>query len=272
MLYTKVSNNEDANIAVFLPGRPLPLVAHSSHPNWDEIIEQVEADDEDGLVELFDLAEAAAVKFREALSDRVSVDNGTVYLDGDPVDNALTNQVLRFLQEDVDDWAPLVNFFEKVQANPNEHSREQLYEWITRHALTITEEGDIVAYKGVTSDNQGNLVSQHSGSAIVNGKPLTGRIPNAIGSTIEMARSTVQHDPSTGCSTGLHVGTYEYAQSYSRSGALLEVRINPRDVVSVPSDCSHQKMRVCRYTVVKAITDRYSTAVRYDGADEDDTL
>ena len=63
-----------------------------------------------------------------------------------------------------------------------------------------------------------------------------------------MPRGEVQHDPESGCSTGLHVGTYAYAQGYARA-ALLTVHVNPRDVVSVPTDCDAEKMRVCRYVV-----------------------
>ena len=76
---------------------------------------------------------------------------------------------------------------------------------------------------------------------------------------IEIARSYVNHDPSQGCSTGLHVGTYAYAKGYARS-ALLEVHVNPRDVVSVPTDCDAQKVRVTAAKVVKAEAVEYDTA------------
>jgi mRNA-degrading endonuclease RelE of RelBE toxin-antitoxin system len=62
----------------------------------------------------------------------------------------------------------------------------------------------------------------------------------------------VAFDPSTGCASGLHAGTYEYAKMYA-SGALLKVVINPRDVVSVPTDSDAQKLRVSRYRVVETI-------------------
>jgi len=67
-----------------------------------------------------------------------------------------------------------------------------------------------------------------------------------------------------GCHTGLHVGTYAYASNFGQ-GALLEVQVNPRDVVSVPTDCSAAKMRTCRYVVVDTIDQPYTTAVKpYD--------
>jgi hypothetical protein len=46
------------------------------------------------------------------------------------------------------------------------------------------------------------------------------------------------------------LGSHEYANSFKGSGRMLVVKINPKDVVSVPGDCSHQKLRTCRYEVI----------------------
>jgi hypothetical protein len=166
---------------------------------------------------------------------------------------------------------PLVNFFENVQSNPNPHSREQLYSWLNRENFTITGDGMIVGYKGVRKTDEG-LESIQSGRAIVNGEVKTGHIPNPLGATIEMPRGDVEFDPSVGCHTGLHVGNFAYANSFAQ-GALLEVRVNPRDVVSVPTECSAQKMRTCRYVVFGMIDAPHTVPVVYDyenDYDEDD--
>lgn len=272
MLYSLVSDDAgNSNVTVFIPGGDPPvLVAHSSHSNFDAIVEACLANESEGIEELFDLGVTVATRF-ESLSERVSVQNGHVFLDGDVVDDTLTKQIIRFLDEDIEDWKPLVNFFEKVQANPNVHSREQLYRWLDRYDFTITQSGDIVGYKGVSKKSDGTLISRNSGSAIVNGEKVTGQIPNTPGDVIEMPRSEVEFDPSVGCSRGLHVGTYNYAQGWA-SGAMLEVHVNPRDVVSVPTDCSDQKVRVCRYKVVQTLDAPYSTAVLDDdyGYDDED--
>jgi hypothetical protein len=261
--YTLVGHDDGSNIVVFVPGSP-PLVAHSSHPNFDKIVEGALAGD-DSVTELFDVAATAAQRFQR-LSERVTTANGRLYLDGEEVANALTTQVLRFLDQGVDDWEPLVKFFENVQANPNEHSREQLFSWLDAEDFTITPDGMIVGYKGVQKTDDG-FESINRGSAIVDGEVKQGAIPNHIGAVVEMPRNKVAFDPSTGCSTGLHVGTYDYASRFAR-GALLEVHVNPRDVVSVPTDCSWAKMRVCRYVVVDTIDAPYSSALL--GYDNDD--
>lgn len=256
--FTLVGTEDGSNISVFVPGQT-PMVAHSSHPNFEAILAGAIEGDE-SVIDLFDVSQTAGKRF-ERLSERVTAANGRLYLDGEEVANALSGQVVRFLNEGVDDWQPLVNFFENVQANPNEHSREQLYAWLEGEAFTITEDGLIVGYKSVQSTGDG-YQSISSGRAIVNGEVHTGRIPQDIGDVVEMPRGEVTFDPGIGCHTGLHVGTYGYADTFS-GDTLLEVHVNPRDVVSVPTDCNAQKMRVCRYTIVDTITKPYATAVKY---------
>jgi hypothetical protein len=264
--FMRVRQDESDSIVVFVEGEA-PQVAGDSHPNFDAIVKAAE-DGDPSVIELFDIAATAAQKFQR-LSERVTTANGRLYLDGEEIDNALTTQVLRFLDAGVDDWEPLVKFFENVQANPNEHSREHLYRWLDARDFTITPDGLIVGYKGVSVNADGDFVSIHSGKAIVDGEVKSGQIPNRIGSVIEMPRGQVQFDPGVGCSVGLHVGTYDYASGFGRGG-LLEVHVNPRDVVSVPTDSGDAKMRVCRYVVVNTLDRPYSSPVLYDYEDDYD--
>lgn len=275
--YVLTGNDDDANLVVFIPGFG-PKVAHSSHPNFERILADVRTGDPsaeiltfEALAELFDIAKAVESWFAP-LSDRVSVRGSRVYFDGVEVDNALTRQVVRFLEEGMDNWLPLVLFFEKVQTNPNEHSREQLYSWLANRDFSITDNGDIIGYKGVERDGQHEYISKNYGYATVDGVEYKNdRIPNPIGAVVEMPRDMVEWDPSVGCHTGLHVGTFEYAQSFA--SVVLEIHVNPRDVVSVPTDCDFAKVRCCRYRVVKEIEVKYSAPLivsEYGYEDEED--
>lgn len=265
--FTLATVDNESSITVYLPGQPVQ-VAHEDHPNFDEIKGYVldiaadndglSDDDVDELLELFDTS-IAVKSILEPLSQRIRVANGRVYFDGDEVHNALTDQIIRFRDEGVEDYIPLVNFFERVQSNPNEHSREQLYTWLSQRDFTITKAGLIVGYKGVRTTDNG-YESIHHGPAIVNGRQVNGSVPNNVGDVVEMPRSQVAHDPATGCSSGLHVGTYDYARSFSQ-GAVLEVHVDPRDVVSVPTDCGWAKVRTCRYTVIGSIDTPYNAPV-----------
>lgn len=271
--FTLIGNDDGgSNIVVFVPGSS-PQVAHESHPNFEAIVTAARAGDEN-VLDLFDIAATVAQKFQR-LSERITTAYGKLFLDGEEIDGALVDQVLRFLDEDVEDWKPLVAFFENVQANPNEHSREQLYEWLSKRPFTITPDGMIVGYKGVQSTlaDGGGYLSIHSGKAIVDGELVTGRIPTNPGSVVEMPRGEVQWDPSSGCASGLHVGTYDYAAAYGDT--MLEVHVNPRDVVSVPTDSDAAKMRCCRYRIIQEIDRPYyapvtsSTWSQEDDVDDD---
>jgi hypothetical protein len=273
--YTIVGSGDEQNITVLVPGVDLTQTqAHSSHPNFKAIVAAVLGDEPvstDELVRLFDTGQAVAEKFAK-LSDRVMVSGGKVYFDGDEIDNSLTQQIVRQLNEgtvgsdgDAAAWVGLVNFIENVQNNPQEHSREQLYDWLATRPFTITDHGMIVGYKGVRRTDDGYqsvsagrepvTVTDEDGNVEVR----TGHILQQLGDEVSMPRSMVQHDPSVGCHVGLHVGTYDYAKSWGE--VLLEVHIDPRDVVSVPTDCAAQKMRTCRYTVIQEVAAPYSEPV-----------
>lgn len=266
--YSLISNENGSNITVFSDGKM--LTATDQHPNW-ESIRQGALNNDPSILDLFDVSQTAAARF-ERLSDRVTVKNGIVFYDNDPVHNALTEQVVRFIREGVEDFNPLINFFEKIQSNPNEHSREQLFEWLNVHDFTILPNGNFLGYKGVRSVATTDGVKYESistGTAISDGVEHTGAIPNPIGAVVEMPRSQVQHDPAVGCHTGLHVGTWNYAHDFAQ-GAVLKIEVDPRDVVSVPTDCGFQKLRTCRYTVLEAITAPVSDALDYDYVDDED--
>lgn len=230
----------------------------SDHPKWDAIWAGVQAGDEN-VVDLFDIGQAVSEMFRK-VTDRVVLRGGRVLLDNDPVDEELSDTIVRYLESDEEDAMPLVKFLENTAANPNEHSREQAYRWLAHHSFAFTDDGHILAYKGVATNGNGGFTSISSGKAIVNGTEVSGRIPQKVGDVVEMPRSEVQHDPRVGCHTGLHAGTWNYASGFAK-GAVITVKINPRDIVSVPTDCSSEKVRVCRYEVVDAVDKPYSAIV-----------
>jgi hypothetical protein len=262
--YRITQSDRGENVVAFFPDRDEPIVsATSGHENWDAIKRGL-FDGDDSVYELFDTRKTLQTKFK-SLSERVSFNGDDILFDGDPVHDALAQQVKRFVQDGVDDYQPLVNFWEKIAQNPSSHSRDNLYRWLQAEGFSITLDGDIVAYKGVRPrfDDEGEAVgfeSINSGPAVVDDKPVNGYVPNDVGSVITMPRSQVTADPRVGCHVGLHVGTWSYANGFSRE-AVLEVHVNPRDVVSVPTDCSSRKMRVSRYVVVQQLGENYTDAV-----------
>lgn len=216
-------------------------VALGSHPAFQQILAGALENDL-SILDLFDASQYVAKQFEDQLlGDRVSARNGRIYLDGDELHNSLSEKIVEFLGGG-ENWYPLVRFLEKVVTNPNDHSREQLFTYLERHKFALTLDGDIVTYKGVSD----GYYSSHGGHAIVDGVEVNGKVLNEVGSIIEMPRSEVQHDPSNGCSVGLHAATFNFAENWSSK--TLRLIVNPRDVVSVPLG-ETEKMRVCRYYV-----------------------
>jgi len=165
----------------------------------------------------------------------VELVDGRVVISGKRIPDVLTDRVLNFKQKGLP-FEPLVKFSTKLLNNPSYNSREQLYKFLEHNGHPITKDGNFIAYKKVRS----NFKDCH-----------TGKFDNSVGQIVSMPREEVDDNPNNTCSSGLHVAAYGYAKDFS-SGHLLEVEINPEDVVSVPNDYNGEKMRVCKYTV-KAI-------------------
>lgn len=279
---TMFSLTEDAkgkSLAIFYSDGESETIPEA-HVSFKPIIEKLisgTATDED-IRDLTGVLKTVARKM-SALSERVSVDGKEVYFDGDPLRGEISDIIKRMFEEGKAlDFKPLVNFLEKAKTNPSLKSIDDLYRWIRNGDLVIDPDGDIVAYKAVRVNSKGENESIHAGSAFVNGEEVTGHIPNIPGSVVSMARSQVNDNEFETCSYGLHAGTYAYANQFAgwqggETTRLILVKINPRDVVSVPNDHNDAKMRVSRYTVLTQIEERinapfYQPELEFDEDDE----
>lgn len=128
----------------------------------------------------------------------------------------------------------LVKFWKNLKQNPSMNSREQLYKFLEQKGHPLTDDGCFIAYRGIRAD----FKDVH-----------TGTFDNSPGQVLEMPRSQVDDNPNKTCSRGFHVAAFEYANSF---GPLtVKVKVNPMDVVAVPSDYNGQKMRVCKFEVIE---------------------
>lgn len=174
---------------------------------------------------------------------------------GDPVEEVVLAAAIRLTNSDAD-LAPLGAFLRRLESNPSQASRSQLFGWLKAGGFTLTTDGLIVGYKSVRADGR----SAHAGKEPVtvqaqdgSVETVIGHVPYPVGATVWMPRDLVNDDRNSSCSVGLHVGTFGYAERFSER--MLVVLVNPADVVSVPTDSNAQKMRVCRLYV----------AARHDG-------
>lgn len=238
--YRKTGNEDGSrNITLFLNGDI--FVTDDQNPRFDEICDRIENDDLDGITDLFE-PEAAIRNAFAQLSADVAIENGVVLYRGESINDVLSDHIVKLWDAD-EEFLPVVRFLERLHNNPNPNSVDRLWQWISDRHLKLTCDGKIVGYKGLTRERK----SKRAGYGdFRNGQPVEGHILHNPGDVIEKARDKVVFDVNIGCAEGLHVGDFSYANSWGE--VVVEVEVDPADVVSVPEDDS-RKMRVCRYRV-----------------------
>ena len=221
----------DGNLTLILKNKAHQVLP--DHINYRLIMDSLQSASEDELLELVDI-ETAVATFSQG---RVEVKNGQVLYDGEEVHGAISKRILEFMSKGLP-FQPLVNFLNNLMENPSMQSQTELYDFLEHENLAITSDGYFLAYKAVRSDFKDKY---------------KGIFDNTVGSICEMQRSKVDDNRSIGCSQGLHAGALNYVATYGSVEAgdrIVIVKINPKDVVSVPSDSNCEKLRTCRYEVV----------------------
>lgn len=221
----------DGNLTLILKNKAHQVLP--DHINYRLIMDSLQSASEDELLELVDI-ETAVATFSQG---RVEVKNGQVLYDGEEVHGAISKRILEFMSKGLP-FQPLVNFLNNLMENPSMQSQTELYDFLEHQYLPITEDGHFLAYKAVRNDYKDKYA---------------GTFDNRVGSVCEMRRAKVDDNRGVGCSQGLHAGALNYVASYGSVDSgdkIVIVKINPKDVVSVPNDCNCEKLRTCRYEVV----------------------
>ena len=193
----------------------------------------------------------------------IAVQGNKVFWRDQEMHNALSRRMLTMLQEEFP-IEPLVQFMDNLQDNPSYRAVNETYEFLEKNNLPITPDGCFLAYKRVNAD----FKDVHSGTVL--NKPfyaLTDEEKAAMpmldqgarkevvvalegdAVVVSMPRNQVNDDKHQTCSEGLHFCSQEYLGSFGGSRVLI-LKINPRDVVSIPTDYNRSKGRACRYEIV----------------------
>lgn len=160
---------------------------------------------------------------------------GNCQIDGIDAPSSLSKRIVQFAKEGLP-FEPLIKFFKNCLANPDSRARTDLYAFLEHNGHPITSDGCFIAYRAVNKDWK----DIH-----------TNTFDNSIGQIITKNREECDPNPNQTCSTGLHVAALEYAQGFKPDdGHLIEVKVNPSDVVAIPTDYNGQKMRVCKFEVI----------------------
>ena len=237
------------SLTIFWEGKPYTL--RNDHPNFNLAKKAIFDARYDDLGDLLDIAKS----IENFVEGDIEVKDEVVYYKGHRLHGVVVDKLIEMLRAGMKDSAPLTNFITRLQANPSANSVNELYSFLSYKSLATTPEGRVLGYKGVQGDFWSS--TGNADTIVVQGETNERhQILNEVGSTIEVARRCVDDNKDNHCSFGLHVGSYDYANSWAgESGRLLLVEFDPQDAVSVPTDCDFQKLRVSKYNVVSDITD-----------------
>ena len=172
-------------------------------------------------------------RIKEYGKEDVDIKNNNVYVDGEPLEDTLSKRIIAFMNEGLP-FMPLINFIRKLRKNPSFDARKRLLGMLDQNHHPILEDGNFLAYKKVTDNYKDKY---------------TGKFDNSIGAVVTMPRNQVDDNPNNTCSNGLHGASFEYACGFG-DGKLIEISVDPVDVVTIPTDYNSQKMRICKYVVL----------------------
>jgi hypothetical protein len=200
------------------------------------------------IAQKYDEAEALDVKqivqnFARGLV-RITDGIGNILINGAqyPLADAITNRILK-LAEDGFDSTPLVNFVQRLYNNPSKTAIDELFLFLERTELPITEDGCFIAYK-IVRENYMDIYS--------------GTFSNKVGDICSMPRFQVNDTRENTCASGLHFCSKDYLRYGSNNrnnDRCMLVKIDPADVVSIPNDYDNSKGRTCMYEVVGEVND-----------------
>lgn len=229
-----------------------------SDKNYNEIREAIKLKDLELLKDLV----AQADKLKSYVKGDVEIKDGLIYYKNNVVDNVLVDKIIAMRSEgfDID---PMLAFLNNLMLNPSRTAVQELYLFLQGSNLPITPDGHFLAYKRVDE----NYKDYH-----------TGTMDNSLGKILEVLRNQVDDNRDRTCSYGLHFCSLNYLKSFnSGQGHIMILKINPKDVVSIPSDYENTKGRTCRYEIIgehelDEKLEAFNSSVYYDEdyADEED--
>ena len=216
-------------ISVIIGGRPFSLVG--SHPTFKSMARALKGKKWDKVPGLVTLAQSIS----NHSHGNVEVKEGEVFYKGSRIDSSLSKRMVQFIER----GKPVTNllrFMDNLFKNPDLTTVQELYDFLERYALPITDDGCFVAYKRVDK----NYKDIH-----------THRVDNSIGQVPFMPRKAVDGNRGRDCSKGYHFCSRAYLSTFPGEH-LMAIKINPADVVELP-ESGVGKGRTWLYEVIAEV-------------------
>lgn len=238
-----------------------PHTVSKSHIAYNKLLNAIKSNDWDTVQDIIE-PKQVVLNFGKG---NVSIEGDKIFWKGREMHNALTKRMVAMIQEDFP-VEPLVAFMENLMENPSKRAVNELYGFLEKNTLPITPDGCFLAYKKV----RGDYLDVHSGTVLNKpaiyltdadkaslaeyaGKHNEVQVEVVDGVTVvSMERNMVDDDQNRTCSTGLHFCSRDYLNHFGGE-RIVVLKINPRDVVSIPNDYNDSKGRACRYEIVDEI-------------------
>lgn len=234
-IYKEGREGRPGSIVLNLDGKPYSFT--ESHGNFKQIVTALLNGAWSKLADLVDVKKAIA-RYTNGLVQ--ILDSGELHYNNVPLHNALTTRILDAYNTG-GDYEFLATFLNNLQQNPIQSARDEVYLFLDACNLPITEDGHFLAYK-VVRNNYTDC--------------YTGKFDNSIGSKPEMKPDDCDTNRHNHCSRGLHFCSRSYIEHFRHGdNRLMIVKVNPANVVSIPSDYNNAKGRAWIYEVVGEITD-----------------
>jgi hypothetical protein len=255
---TPYNLNQKSSVTVSIDGKPHTYLVNT--PEFDTIVSFIRQNDDEGLV---NFVNSFKKKVESKYGDSFRVENNVVFVknsDGseDSLPRVLGERVREFADEDLP-VGPLLKFWKRLNQNPSYDSVHRLFECLDKNNHPLLPDGRFLAWKRIRSDRKDFY---------------SGKFDNSDGSKPSVPRNQVDDDHKTACSYGLHISSYDYAKNHYHygEGLMVEVAIDPKDVVSVPTDYNDQKMRVTTYEVFGEVTEEDKRPLAHYDADDEEEI
>lgn len=247
---------QGTNIVVVINNQPHTI--SKTHVAYEKVKEAIRTGDWDTVKKIID-PEKMVLNYGQG---RVAIQGDKLFWDGHEMHNALSRRMIQMVQEDFP-IEPLVLFMERLQSNPSFRAVNELYGFLEKNSLPITPDGYFLAYKKVRDDymdvHSGTVANKPAYAFTEEEKaamPLTSGKKKEVSvfidnehTVVAMPRNMVNDDKNQTCSEGLHFCSKEYLNHFGGERIVI-LKINPRDVVSIPTDYNNSKGRACRYEII----------------------
>ena len=211
-------------------------VIDSSHNNFKEVIEKILEDKFEEAFKLMDITKSIS-KWGKGL---LKIEDGIVTYSDMEITSKLVSKIINMMNEGNESFERFAKCLNLTMENPSYKNRSRIMDFVSAGDIEIDDEGYIICYKNVNHDYK----DKH-----------TGKFSYKVGETPSMPRHLVDDRDEKTCSEGLHAASAYYLKTgWCTTGKNLRVKVDPRDVVSIPIDYKDSKMRVCKMEVIEDIT------------------